>query len=107
MAKETAILSKIRALEKLAESGLGDNLMKQTVEKLIQSEEQRHRKDLKEIREKLNSFEKRFNMDSAFFHQKFHQGELGDAEDFFEWDALFEMEKRIMSRLRILCSSEI
>ncbi|NOR76988.1 MAG: hypothetical protein GQ523_00825 [Methanophagales archaeon] len=37
------------------------------------------------IREEIEGFEKRYEMSSEEFLDKFEQGELGDAQDFFEW----------------------
>jgi hypothetical protein len=55
---------------------------------------------------KLKRFEEKYNMASAQFHQRFHQGELGDDEDFFAWDALFEMSERITSRIKLLTKED-
>ena len=102
MAKRATVLAKIETLEGLVRSGFEDSLMGQTVEKLLRSQMQRHRKDLRDLRAKLRAFEKRSGMDSEAFHDRFHRGQLGDREDYFEWDALVEMEKRVADRLCIL-----
>lgn len=102
MAESVEVLQKIRALEKLAESGFEDPIITQTVDKLISYRMNREKNDLQEIRAQLSTFEDRFKVDSKTFHQKFEDGELGDDEEFFVWDALIEMEKRIIKRLNIL-----
>lgn len=102
MAEGVEVLRKIRALEKLAESGFDDPIITQTVDKLISYRTNREKSDLQGIRTKLKVFEDRFKIDSETFHRKFENGELGDDEEFFVWDALIEMEKRIINRLNIL-----
>ena len=51
---------------------------------------------------KLKRFEEEYNMASAKFHERFHHGELGDDEDFFIWDALFETSERIIARINLV-----
>jgi hypothetical protein len=93
---------KIKTLAKLAELGIEDRLMDQTLGKLLHYAEERHRSDLEDIAAKLQSLEGKFGMESDVFYQKFHSGELGDDEEFFRWDALVEMRRRIAQRLAIL-----
>jgi hypothetical protein len=42
---------------------------------------------------------------SDLLYQKFHRGELGDAEEFFRWDALVEMRQRLNQRLSLLLAN--
>lgn len=102
MGGKMTFLDRIKTLEKLAELGVEDRLIDQTITKLLQYAEERHRGDLEEIAAKLRSLEKQFGMESDLFYQKFHSGELGDDEEFFRWDALVEMQRRIAQRLAIL-----
>ena len=96
---------KVKILEKLAELGGEDRLIDQTITKLLHYTEERYRSDLEDIASKLRSLEERFGMDSDLFSQKFHSGELGDDEEFFRWDALVEMQRRIAQRLAVLQSN--
>ena len=70
--------------------------------KLLDYATDRHRKDLEEIVAKLHTLEERFGMTSDLFSQKFQRGELGDEEEFFRWDALVEMQRRVAQRLVLL-----
>ncbi len=102
MDEKMTFWEKLKTLERLAELGVEDPLIDQTITKLLRYAEERHQKDLEEVAAKLRSLEKQFGMESDLFYQKFHSGELGDDEEFFRWDALVEMQRRIAQRLAIL-----
>jgi len=93
---------KVKTLVKLAELGVEDPLIDQTITKLLHYAEERHRKDQEEILKKLGILEQQFGMQSDLFYQKFQSGELGDDEEFFRWHALLEMRRSIAQRLAIL-----
>ena len=93
---------KLKTLEKLAELGGKDQVIEQTVTKLLDYATARHRQDLADITAKLRSLEEQFAIDSDLFSQKFHSGEFGDEEEFLRWDALLVMQQRIAQRLAIL-----
>jgi len=95
-------LEKVKMLEKLAELGAGDRLIDQALSKLLRYAEEKEQKDLDGIAAKLRFLEEQFSMDSELFYEKFHKGELGDKEEFFRWDALIEMQRRITQRLAVL-----
>jgi len=93
---------KLKTLEKLAELGGEDRVLDQTITKLLDYATERHRRELEDVNMKLGALEEQFGMASDRFYQKFHAGELGDDEEFFRWDALVEMQRRIAQRLAIL-----
>ena len=99
-AKET--LEKIKQLEKIIDEGFIDEIIDLTIDKLIYYEKSKLEKELDEIRGKMVEFEKKYEMDSSTFDKQFKEGKLGDKEDLFEWNALFEMHSRIKERLRLL-----
>lgn len=47
----------------------------------------------------LKNFEKKYNLSSEEFFQKFDSGELGDEEDFIIWAGLYEMLNKNINRL--------
>ena len=51
------------------------------------------------IREEIEGFEKRYEMPSGEFVDKFERGELGDAQDFFEWWGLVRGLKKIEEQI--------
>ena len=97
-----AVLEDIRTLERYIESNGTDIFTEQAVKKLISRNLQKEERDLAEVMEKLKRFEQKYSMASAEFHERFHHGELGDNEDFFTWDALFETSERITARIKLL-----
>jgi translation initiation factor 2 alpha subunit (eIF-2alpha) len=102
MRDKPILAEKLKILGKLAELGGEDLLIDQTITKLLDYATDRHRKDLEEIVAKLHTLEERFGMTSDLFSQKFQRGELGDEEEFFRWDALVEMQRRVAQRLVLL-----
>jgi len=53
-------------------------------------------------KEKLGFFEKKYNIQTKDFLKKFESGELGDAEDYFEWFSAAEAEKHWENKLKEL-----
>lgn len=102
MGEKTTVKDQLETLGKLMELGGEDRVIAQTIRKLLDYASDKHRRDLGEITAKLQALEDQFGMPSDLFYQKFHQGELGDAEEFFRWDALVEMRHRISHRLSLL-----
>ncbi len=51
------------------------------------------------IMEEIEGFEKRYEMSSEEFLDKFEQGELGDAQDFFEWWGLVRGLRKIEEQI--------
>jgi hypothetical protein len=68
---------------------------------LLRYAEEKEQKDLEGIAAKLRSLEECSCMDSELFYEKFRKGKLGDNEEFFRWDALGEMQRRIAQRLAV------
>jgi hypothetical protein len=97
-----AISQNIKILEKYIEADGVDNFTEQAIKKLIRHSLQKEQRDLQELTDELKAFEEKYNMQSEEFHERFHHGILGDDEDFFVWDAKFEMNKEIRKRIRIL-----
>ncbi len=100
------ILENIRTLERYIESNGTDIFTTQAIKKLISHNLQKEERDLAEVMEKLKRFEEEYNMAPAEFHERFHHGELGDDEDFFTWDALFETSERIIARIKMLTGED-
>ncbi len=99
----SAVYEKIKRLEKyLAADAQTDPVVEQTVDKLLQRETTR----LTEMRTRLEiqqgEFETRHGMKSADFYERFERGELGDAMDFVEWSATYEMIANLDKRLAFL-----
>ena len=102
MGNKSQTLERIRKLGKLVSKGVEDELIRQTLDKLLYQERCKQESGLKEIEERLKYFEEQYNMDSEIFYQRFTQGKLSDAEDLFEWEALYRMCKSAKERLTLL-----
>ena len=50
---------------------------------------------LDELAADLAQFESQYGMTSSDFNERFQSGELGDAMDYFDWSAAFQMFSRI------------
>ncbi|MGL4503016.1 MAG: hypothetical protein ACRC78_18285 [Planktothrix sp.] len=46
---------------------------------------------LLDLEQRLQTYEKQYQMSSDNFYQRFRSGELGDSPDFFEWSVYYEM----------------
>lgn len=57
---------------------------------------------LEKYKEKLNSFEEKYDMDTKEFIQKFEAGELGDDEKWFDWKFAYKAHERLMKRKKQL-----
>lgn len=97
-------ISKIKTLKELAELGKEDETILKTIDKLMEYKIEQLKKDLKEIKNKLSIFEKKYKMSSKNFIKKFESGELGDDISFIQWSSLYDMYTRIESRLNSIRS---
>jgi len=102
MHDKTRLEEKLKTLAKVAELGGNDQIIEQTLTKLLAYAADKHQRDLEDITAKLQALEERFGMTSDLFAEKFQRGELGDDEVFFRWDALLEMQRRVAQRLALL-----
>jgi len=105
MRDKMSFAKKLKTLGELAELGGEDPLIDQTITKLLDYATDRHRKDLEDLAAKLHTIEEQFGMTSDLFSQKFQRGELGDDEEFFRWDALVQMQRRMAQRLALLLAN--
>src|SRR5262245_52306784 len=102
MADKTTVKQQLDILGRLVDLGGEDRVLTQTIGKLLEYAIDKHQRDVEEISATLRALEEQFHMPSDVFYKKFHQGELGDDEEFFRWDALVEMRQRVQQRLSML-----
>ena len=57
---------------------------------------------LSNMKEKLEKFEIKYAMNTKEFNEKFEKGQLGDDQDFFEWNAYKEYYNDWQNRKRAL-----
>ena len=94
-------LEQIQILEHIVECGLDDEIVN-PLNKLISYQIQKQQRDFQEVQAKLTFFETEYGLGSDEFYEQFHQGQLGDNEDFFEWDVLVHIRNRIRQRMALL-----
>lgn len=57
---------------------------------------------LDQLREKVQEFEKEYEMDSDEFRDRFETGELGDDKDFMEWDVYLDLIEQLEQKKKEL-----
>jgi hypothetical protein len=101
----TSVLSKVRKLEEyisLTNASSLDRVLGLTIDKLIAREISRLTSQKAKLEGQLVDFERKYSLNSKEFYEKFERGELGDAMDFVEWSATYEMVKNLERQLATL-----
>lgn len=98
MTIQTNTLNKLQTLESIYQKGYESDMANRVLDKLIQLERENAQRDLAELKAQLEFFEKRYEMSSKVFFQRFHKGDLGDDADFFEWSATYDMHRSALDR---------
>lgn len=102
MATPASTLDKLRILESFYREGYQSDVVDRALDKIIALESARTRQELTEIQARLEALEREYRMSSEDFYGRFRAGELGDAADFFEWSAFFDMAQALRQRLQKL-----
>ena len=97
-------LEKVRRFERYLKltNGHADKTVDAVLDKLLdrkRAELTQHRNDMLA---ELAAFEKRYGIESSQFFEKFQLGELGDAADFFDWSATWQMYNSVEKYLHAL-----
>ena len=106
----STVLSKVKRLEEYMASTNAsslDNVLELTIDKLLDRETSRLISQKARLEQQLADFELRYSLSSEEFYERFEQGELGDAMDFVEWSATYEMAANLQRRLSILGREEV
>jgi len=101
-----ATLDQIRSLERLYTEGYEDSFLDRALHKIINHQLTRDQADFETLKNDLESFERRYRMDSSTFFSQYNAGLLGDEADLVEWSALYKMYTRLRARLNILRGAE-
>ena len=102
MSLQASTLEKLHALEAIYQEGYHNDVIDRIMEKVVHLEREHAQHDLTALQHRVQTFETQYQMDSETFHTRFHNGELGDEADFFEWSALHDMHQSIRKRLQTL-----
>jgi len=77
-------------------------MVDRTIDKLLAAEIEQAQAEKQDMKTRLSTYEKRYDMPSEEFYHRFRSGELGDGIDFVEWSVFFEMYQALLERLRLL-----
>lgn len=102
MSQTDNTLSKLNAIEILYRRGYQSEVIDRAMDKLIAMERHRAQEELNDLERRLQEFEARYLLSSEDFKARFQQGDLGDAADFFEWSAFYDMRQAVRERLQNL-----
>ncbi len=91
-----------REVQKLRGSTTRCNLMSSIIVEALQRERALLRVKARILKSRVEDFEKRFNMKSEEFLEKFESGELGDDEEFFLWWSFLQALRGVEERMRIV-----
>ncbi|MFB2978732.1 hypothetical protein [Microseira sp. BLCC-F43] len=103
MTNQAKTLEKLEILQIIySQGGYSSDLVERTLEKLIAHEITTAQQEAGELKTELQAFEEKYQMSSEDFYQRFRLGEMGDAVDFVEWSAFYQMWTSVQQRLKIL-----
>lgn len=91
-----AIFEKIHLLESVAPN---DAAFVSMLDKVLGAVADQYRSKLAGYRARLAELEQRHGMSTAMFVQRFEAGELGDAAEWFDWEAFAAMVAEIERKL--------
>lgn len=102
--KMITTLEKVKQLEKYLaiNKSAVDPVVETTINKLLVRENDRMVELKTRLARELSQFEKRYDLQSDHFYQRYEAGELGDDMDFIEWAATIEMLANVKIRLELL-----
>ncbi len=97
-------LEKVKRLEQYIAVGNGSNdpVIEMVINKLMTREKERMFELQSRLENELKHFEKSYALASDDFYRRYEKGEMGDAMDFVEWSATWEMLANTKMRLALL-----
>ena len=95
-------LEKLQGLERLYRQGFHSDVVDQTIDKLLNLEIQRARREQCDLEARLTDYEVQYQMASEEFYPRFRAGEMGDTMDFVEWGIFCEMSQALLERIEML-----
>jgi hypothetical protein len=98
----TTPLAALRNLERLYTQGFRDQVTDSALLKVAMSQIARDESALRDIERDLAELEQQYQMSSEVFYRRWQAGELDDAADFMDWNALYQMACQVRERLHVL-----
>ena len=94
----------LRNLEELYQRGFRDALTDAALARVASSQAARDEVVLNDLERDLRALEEQHLMTTEEFFRRWQAGELSDASDFMDWNALYQMAQEIRQRLKLLRS---
>lgn len=91
-----AIADKLHLLETVVPN---DALLASMLDKVLGAVADQYRQKLPGYRDKLQEFERRHSMSTDAFLQRFEAGDLGDADEWFDWEAIASLKAEAERKL--------
>jgi len=91
-----AIAKKLHLLEAVAPN---DALLARMLDKVLGAVADQYRQKLAGYRDKLLQLERLHSMSTAIFLERFEAGNLGDAAEWFDWEALAALKAEAENKL--------
>jgi len=79
-----------------------DQVIDNVLNKLFDRERQALQRQSRELQNELADFEQRYGLPSVDFFEKFSSGKMGDALDFVDWAAAWQVYQTTRNALEIL-----
>lgn len=98
----TTPLVAVRNFERLYTRGFRDRVTDAALLKVAMSQIARDETVLRDLERDLAEFEQQYQMSSEVFYKRWRAGELGDAADFMDWNALYQIACQVRERLTVL-----
>ena len=92
----SAIADKLHLLESVAPN---DAQLASMLDKVLGAVAEQYRQKLAGYRGKLQELERRHDMNTDTFLQRFGAGELGDADEWFDWEAIAALKTEAERKL--------
>jgi len=92
----------LESLKTLYQQGYRSEVVDKAVAKIVAMEIEQAEQTIADLELRLSEFEKRHQMTSMEFYERFQTGGLGDDVEFVEWSAFVEMRDATRSWIEIL-----
>jgi len=102
MATTEKTLDRLHHLEALYRHGYRSEVIDRSLGKILALERTTATRQFGELEGRLRELEVEYQMSSNDFYRRFRAGELGDAIDFVEWSAFYEMRETVRKGLEVL-----
>jgi len=91
-------LSRVKTLERFIQKYGEDDVISQTIAKMLEYKIQKYDKEIKRLTRELKKFERTYKKKSSVFFKEFKNGKLGDNMDFIEWSSLYQMHNHLIEK---------